>query len=297
MACDKRSTGIVLEGCQVFFGKKNKTCVTPTHPVVESSAFKFSTPTIKYYAWMNDGAGVDPALAGYTAIEVDTTAATDEAGVAAALKTAIEAGAEVLATISSDTLSLSLENIVIGTVLEASADIDTAFDIHTDLVGVGGNLGKTEAIDVSMEVETFEVTANQTGSTILDKIITGISAEASTTLLQMTKENWSLLIGEGVGGNYTPSAGTEVSGYGSDSVNKSFFNIAGELVLHPLRLADDDYSRDFTLHQAVAQPASINFDSTEKQGMEVTFTGMLDETKNGAVNLFSFGDSSQDLRK
>lgn len=298
MACDKRSTGIVLEGCQVYFGKKNKTCVTPVFPVVESSAFKFSTGEVKYYAWLNDGAGVDPALAGYTGVEVDTSAATNEAEVATALKTAIEAAlTDVRVTISTDTLSASIENVKIGVVLEASVDVDTTFDIHTDLAGIGGDLGKTEALDMSMEVEAFDVTANQSGTVVLDKFVTGMSAEISTTLLQMTKENWSLLIGEGIGGNYTPSSGTEITGYGTDSINKSFFDIAGELVLHPLRLAEDDYSRDITLHQCVVQPASINFDSTEKQGMEVTFTALLDESKNGAVNLFAFGNSKQDIRK
>ncbi len=299
MACDKRSTGIVLEGCQVYFGKKNKTCITPVFPVVESSSFKFSTPTTKYYAWMNDGAGVDPAFVGYTGIEVDTSAATNEVEVVVAIKTAIEIALIDIArvTISTDTLSATLENVFIGAVLEASADVDTTFAIETEVVGSGGDLGKTEALDMSMEVETFDVTANQSGNVVLDKFITGLSAEISTTLLQMTKENWSLLIGEGIGGNYTPAGGTELTGYGTDSINKSFFDIAGELVLHPLRLAENDRSRDVTLHQCVVQPASINFDSTEKQGLEVTFTGLLDESKNGAISLFAFGDSKQDTRK
>lgn len=298
MACDKRSTGIVLEGCRVFFGKKNKTCVTPVFPVTENTYFVFSTIDTEYYCWMNGGTGVDPAIAGKTAIEIDVSGALDESDVVQALKEDIElVVTDVRVTISSDGLSISIENILIGKVLSVAADINSTFTIGNDIVGVGGDLGKTEAIDVSMEVETFDVTANQTGSTVLDKFITGVSAEASTTLLQMTKENWSLLVGEGVGGNLTPAGGEEVTGYGEASINKSFFNIAGELVLHPLRLADDDYSRDFTIHQAVVQPASINFDSTEKQGMEVTFTGMLDEGKNKEINLFVFGNSKQDLRK
>tara|TARA_R110002167_G_scaffold198805_3_gene401923 strand:- start:2321 stop:3217 length:897 start_codon:yes stop_codon:yes gene_type:complete len=298
MACDKKSTGIVLEGCQVYFGKKNKTCVTPVYPVVESSSFKFSTPSTKYYCWIDDGAGVDPVFAGYTAIEVDTSAATTTAEVVTALKTAVEAIAlDVRVTISTDTLSATFENASIGVVLEASVDVDSTFVIGTDVAGIGGDLGKTEALDMSMEVETFDVSANQSGNLVLDKFITGLSAEISTTLLQMTAENWSLLVGEGTGGNFTPSGGETVTGYGTDSINKSFFNIAGELRLHPLRLADDDLSRDITLHQCVVQPASINFDSTEKQGMEVSFTALLDETKNGAINLFAFGDSSQNLLK
>lgn len=295
MACDKKTSGIVLEGMNLTFGKRNTVCITPVFPVVESSAFKISTPDTKYYFWMNDGAGVDPAIVGYTGVEVDTSAATDEAGVVAALKTEMELN-DFWATISTDTLSLKVEAKDIGTVLEAVVDVDTTYTFETDIVGVGGFLGKTEAVEMAMEVTSFDVTANQTGETVLDKFVTGMSATVTTTLLEMTAENWSLLIGEGLGGNYTPSAGTEVTGYGSDSINKSFFEVAGELVMHPVRLADTDKTRDVTIFKCVVQPESINFDATDKQGMSISFSALLDETKNGKINLFAFGDSDQDLR-
>lgn len=296
MACDKKTTGIRLEAMNATFGKKNTVCITPVFPVVESSSFKVSTPLVKYYFWMNDGAGVDPAYVGYTGIEVDTSTATNEAEVVVLLKAAMET-VEFWATISTDTLSLKVESKKIGKVLEAAVDVDTTFVIETDIVGVGGFLGLTEAIEMSMEVSTFDITANQAGETILDKFITGVSASISTTLLQMTEENWRLLIGEGVGGNYTPAGGTEVTGYGSASINKSFFAIAGELVLHPVAAEDTDYSRDLTFHLTTVNPESINFDGTDKQGMAITFDALLDESKDSSVNLFTFGDSSQDLRK
>lgn len=296
MACDVKSTGIRLEAMRATYGKKNRVCITPVLPIVESSAFKISTLETKYYFWMNDGAGTDPVIAGYTGVEVDTSAATSEAEVVVLLKTAIEA-LGFWATISTDTLSLSVEVKVVGKVLEVAVDVDTTFDIHTDTPGIGGFLGLTEAVEMTMEVSTFDITANQTGETVLDKFITGVLASMSTTLLQMTSDNWSLLIGEGVGGNYTPVAGTEVTGYGSASVNKSFFSIAGELTLQPVSAEVSDHSRDLTFHQTVVNPESINFDGVEKQGMAITFEALLDESKNSAINLFAFGDSTQDLRK
>lgn len=295
MACDVRTTGIVLEGCNVSWGKKNKTCITPVFPVVESSYFTFSSTTTDYVAWINDGAGVDPAIVGKTSIEVDTSAATDEADVVTAFKTAIETASAAWVTISTDGLSFDLENKKVGAVT-ATADVDTTFTFASQVVGVGGDLGKTEAIELSMEVESFDVTSNQTGSIILDKIVTGSNAEISTELLQMTSERWSELVGAGLGNNFTPSGGTEVTGYGSDSINRSFFDVAGELVLHPVRLPESDRSRDITFHQTVCNPESINFDSTEKQAMSVTFSALLDESKDSKVNLFTFGDSAQDLR-
>jgi hypothetical protein len=296
MACDVTSSGIILEGMRATYGKKNTVCISPVFPIVESSYFTISTPLVKYLFWMNDGAGADPVIAGYTSVEVDTSAATDIASVAALLKTAMEA-VEFWATISTDTLSLKVECKKLGLVLEVAADVDTTFVLATDVVGTGGFLGLTEPIEMTMETETVDITANQTGNTVLDKFITAVAASISTTLLQMTKENWSLLVGQGVGGNYTPAGGTELTGYGSASINKSFFAIAGELNLQPIAADENDHSRDLTFHSTVVNPESINFDSLEKQGMAVTFEALLDSSKNKNINLFSFGDATLDLRK
>lgn len=295
MACDTNTSGIVLEGMFVSFGAKEKTCITAVYPVVESSSFSFSSPSTDYYAWINDGAGVDPAPAGKTGIEVDTSAATSESEVVDAFKTAIETANAGWVTKSTDGLSFTLENRDIGSVT-ATADVDTTFTFETVKSGFGGDLGKTEAIEMSMEVTSFDVTANQTGETILDKFVTAVSAEISTEVLEMTADNWSKLIGEQLGNDFTPMGGTKVTGYGDASINRSYFEIGGELVLHPVRLDSSDKSRDITFHRTVCNPESINFDATEKQAMSVTFTALLDETKNSNINLFTFGDSTQDLR-
>lgn len=295
MACTT-TQNIVLEGMNVSFGAKEKTCVSPVYPVVESSHFLFSSPSVDYYAWVNDGAGVDPAVAGRTGIEVDTSSATDIEGVIDAFKTAIETANVGWVTKSDDALSFSLENRAIG-VVTATADVDTTFTFEQLKAGFGGDLGKTEAIELSMEVGSFDITANQTGEIVLDKFITSLSAEISTEILEMTADNWSKLVGNQLGNDFTPSGGTKVTGYGDASINRSFFEVGGELVLHPVRLDSSDRSRDITFHKTVCNPESINFDSTEKQAMSVTFTALLDESKNTAINLFTFGDATtQDLR-
>ena len=294
MSCSTNTSGIVLEGCTVQFGRKEKTCISVVFPVVESSAFTFHSPTQAYYAWANNGAGSDPMLAG-VGIEVDTSGATSESEVVDAYKTAIETANAGYVTKSADGLSFSLENQVIGAVT-AVADVDTTFTIELISAGFGGDLGKTEAIEMSMEVTSFDVTANQTGETVLDKFITAVSAEISTEILEMTADNWSKLVGNQLGNDFTPAGGTKVTGYGDASINRSYFEVGGELVLHPVRLEASDRSRDITFHKTVCNPESINFDSTEKQAMSVTFTALLDESKDSRINLFTFGDSSQDLR-
>tara|TARA_R110000850_G_scaffold258755_1_gene385443 strand:+ start:74 stop:970 length:897 start_codon:yes stop_codon:yes gene_type:complete len=298
MACNTKTSQIVVEAMNVTFGLKNKTCVTPTAVVPESASFKFSSTTVKYYAYYDSGAAVDPAFAGYTGILVDVSAATTIAEVVIATKTAIEAAAtDVLVTISDDTLTASIEVMLVGPILEQTVDVDTLFLIETEKVGFGGDLGATESIDLSFEVSTLDITASQSGETLLDKFITGIACSMSTTLLETSAENWANIMGSGVGSNFTPSGGTELTGLGTASINRSYFDIASELTLHPVRLPSTDRSRDITIPKCVAEPASITFDGAEKSGFEVNFSALLDNDVDAAINLFHFGDGIQDKRK
>lgn len=296
MACTTKTSNIILEGMNVSFGKRDTNCVTPIFAVPVASSFNISTTTVKNYVWFDTtGSDTDPAIASRVGIEVDVSAAADVNDILVAMKTAMEL-AGYFFTISLDGLSGKIEVKEIGKPLDVLTDTDTTFTFENDVLGIGGDLGKTEAIEMSMEIASFDVTANQTGETVLDKFVTGMSAAITTNLIEMTAENWELLVGDGLGGNFTPSAGTVMTGYGDASINRSFFDIAGELVLHPVRLPVGDRSRDVTIFKCVVQPESINFDSTEKQGMAVSFTALLDETKDSNINLFAFGDSSQDLR-
>jgi hypothetical protein len=301
MACNSsNSTGIRVEPMNLFFGKKNKSCISPIAVVPESASFKFSSKTTKYYAYYDNGAAVDPAFVGYTGILVDVSAATTIEEVVIASKDAIELVAtDCAVTISEDGLSLAIEVLALGPVLEATVDVDTTFAIETDVVGFGGALGYSEDIDVSFETSTFDVTSSQTGETKLTTFVTGVSCEVSTSLLGTSKEQWENLVGNGIGATYTPSMGDAVTGFGSDSIGKDFYTVAGTLVLHPVALADNDYSRDVTIPKCAALPSSITYSGTDKSSFEVTFSALLDTTLNGKINLMHFGSGSttQNLSK
>lgn len=296
MACDVRSTGIILEPMYLSWGKRNTTCVTPTGAAGVSDHFLISSLLTDYYVWYDTtGADPDPAVAGRTGLQVDVSADNTVSGIITATTAVLETS-EFWVTTSSDGLSMKIENKNVGAPLSVSADGDTTWTIATDIAGVGGDLGKTEDVEVAIDQEFLEILASQTGAIKLDEILTSISATVSTELLEMSVAQWELIVGEGLGGKYTPGAGTQVVGYGTGSLNRSSFDRAGELVMHPVSRATSDKSRDITLPLTLPKLESVNFSGTERQAGAVSFESLIDDSKNANINLFVFGDSSQDLR-
>ena len=294
MACQQEST-VITEPVEVSWGRQEITCVTPVFPVVESSHILISSQSVGYYLWQNDGAGVDPAVAGRTGIEIDTSAATSAAEVAQAWVTAIEANGSFYAKISEDGLSVEIKTLEIGATLGAPVDVDTTATVELEVTGVGGDLGFTQdAVEFSFTLESLDLTVNQLGTTPVEKTVNGVTGQITMTLAEMTVEKWELIIGDCLGGKYTPPAGTQVVGVGRESIGKSFFREGGILVVHPLNRATKD--RDLTFFKCCPLPDTINFDSQAQQGMSVTFDALIDESINPAINLWAYGDSSQDLR-
>lgn len=298
MACDTRTTNIVLEASTVSWGKEEVTCVTPVIGLTGGESFHISSQLTDYYVWTEVNLlGADPAPTGRTGIKVAVGAAYTVAEWITAFVTAIEATGEFFAKASTDGLSVSVETIEVGKVKSATADVDTTFTITTDVIGIGGYLGKTkDGIDVSFEATIFDVKGNQTGELLLDQIIQGTSASASMNLLEVTKQNLSLVIGEGFGDKLTPAAGTEVVGFGTSKNFKSTFSFAGKLVLHPVRLLATDRSEDVVFWKTLPLPESINYDGTDTKALSVSFNALVDEARDTRANIFAVGDWKQDLR-
>lgn len=298
MACDSTTKTIFLEAANVSWGQEEKSCITPATGLTGGEYFKISSKDTKYVVWTSvNSVGSDPAVTGYTSIEVAVGASYTVADWITAYITAIEATGDFLAVGSSDGLSVKTTAIYVGAVLETITDVDTSFTFSVLTTGFGGDLGKTkEAIEISFEVSTFDVLANQTGESKLDKIQTGSNASLSMSLLEMTSARWEQVIGNGYGDSYTPSGGTEVFGFGTSKINNSVFDSAGKLVLHPVRLESTDLSRDVVFWKTVPLPESINYDGTDTQAMSVSFEALVDEEITEEISLFSFGDWTQDLR-
>lgn len=251
--------------------------------------------SVGYYVWFDlDAGSVDPAPGG-TGIEVDVVTGDTAAQVAGKVQAVLEAHASFRSTVSGAAFVAEAE--FKGPVDNVATAGTSAVTISQNRVGLGGDLGRTSGgVEVTMEAQSVQITADQTGALVLDEVFTGSSVSASMSLLEMTAERWKTIVGSVTGDAYTPSGGTEVVGYGESRLYQSFFDLGGELVLHPTRKAASDKSFDITLFKCAPKPASINFSGEEPQVMEVEFVALADRSIQSAVNLMAFGDSSQDLR-
>lgn len=251
---------------------------------------------VEYYVWFDlDASSVDPAPAGKTAIEVDVVTGDTAAQVAVKLSAALEAEADFRSSV--DGVEVVMEGEFKGSVTNVAVDVDTTFVIARNRIGLGGDLGRTSGgVEVTMGAESATIQSDQTGALVLDEVFTGSTVEATVSLLEMTPERWETIVGSVTGDTFTPSGGSQLVGYGESRLYQSFFDLGGELVLHPTRFSASDRSRDITFWKSAPKPASINFSGEEPQVMEVTFTALADRNLESAINLMAFGDSEQDVR-
>lgn len=247
----------------------------------------------QYYVWFNGGTGSDPAIAGKTGVEVTISSGDSAAVVAAAVKTAIDAAdLPVFVSVSGD--DFTLENQVQGAVTTETDSGSTGFTLTAGTTGLSVELGATDGpIELALNTETSTIQSNQTGSLVGSEIYLGSSAEISLSLIEVTKERFDVLVGEVTGDSVTPASGTKVTGFGESRLFQALDSLGGQLILHPIRLADADKSSDVVFWSSAPKPESLNFDGTAPQALSVTFTAYLDRGQNTAINLFARGDWTQ----
>lgn len=304
MACDSRTQTIRVEPAEVSFGKKEVSCITGALALTGGESFLIASPREKYQVWIDiDGGSVAPTPGnGEVLVELDLTSGYSIADLNAELILKLEALSkdsfpEFYVTESTDGLSVSVEAVYVGAALAALADVDSGFTVHVDDAGFGGALGKTkEAIEVSFESTTIDVTSNQTGSLLLDQFVDSTNASLSMALLELTKERFAAILGNGFGDTFTPSGGSELIGFGTSKQFQSLFALGGQLILHPVALPDSDKSRDVVFWRTNAVPESINYDGTDTQALSVSFNALPVEQINSAVSVYSIGDWTQDVR-
>lgn len=247
----------------------------------------------KYIVWFNGGTGSAPSVTGATNIEVTITTGDTTAAVAAAIKTAIDA-ANVPAIVSVSSGVVTITNQVQGAITAETDSGSTGFSLEVGTVGFSVELGATSGpIELSLNTETVPITSNQSGSLIGSEIYTGSSAEITLSLIEITKARFDTLIGEVTGDSVTPSGGTKVAGFGESRLFQALDELGGQLILHPIRLADSDKSADVIFWRSAPKIDALNFDGSAPQEMSVTFTAYLDRSYNTSINLFAKGDWTQ----
>ena len=215
--------------------------------------FLVSGPAVSYYIYYTvDAVGADPVVAGRTGIEVALPAAYTIANAVTLTHDAVVTAKAFYSFKGVNLDCLILEAIEIGVAIEIPSDNDTGFTITELREGFLLPLGKTkEAITVAFEKELQTATANQTGSLALGQQMSGETASMEMSLLELSQERLAKLIGGGYGSVFTPDGGTEVVGSGTKKLGESSFNLAGKLVLHPIRLEEADKSNDLTFWKTV----------------------------------------------
>lgn len=304
MACDTRTTSINLEAANVSWGSEEFSCITPDTELTGGESFLIASQSKEYQVWtdIDDGSSAPTPSGSQELVEVDVSTGYSVSDWITAFITAIEGVTDAnsdpvfRAKASSDGLSVSVETIEIGAVQAALADVDTSFTFNVDKAGFGGDLGRTkEGIEVTFEASLFDVQANQTGTLLLDQIIQGTTASLSASFLELTIERFKTIIGNGFGDTLTVG-GEDLVGFGTSKNFKSSFDQAGKLILHPVRLASTDRSRDVVFHKTLPLPESLNYDGTDSQALSASFNALQDDSKDSKISIFSIGDWKQDIR-
>lgn len=135
--------------------------------------FTISSPTVNYYVWFNlDSGGVDPALAGKTAIPVAISTGNTGAQMATAAAAAIDALAAFVSTANSTTITIT--NAVSG----AATDIAVGDSVTTVAVTTQGADSAVPAIVITVAASSnFTIALPATGL----PFSTGISVCNSST--------------------------------------------------------------------------------------------------------------------
>lgn len=300
-----QGSSFLLSAADVTWVRRESTCidVTVAASALDGKYFLIDAPTShggsnrEIFVWFDlDGVSTAPTPTP-TGIEVSVVTGETAEEVAVLMAAAMNTNENFLAQVDpANPTQVLVKSYYGGPVDSPATDFDTTFDFVQVASGLGGDLGKTSGgVEVSMEAQSVQITTDQTGALIQDEVFTGSSVEATMSLMEMTPARWETIVGSVTGDTFTPSGGSLLTGYGESRLYQSFFDLGGQLIMHPTRKDADDRTFDITFWKAAPKPASINFSGEEPQVMEVTFTALADRAVESAINLMAFGDHDQDV--
>lgn len=246
-----------------------------------------------YYAWFNENStDTDPAPGGLTEIEVPYAASATPAAIAAAFDTAVDAVAGFDVSVSGTVAT------VVRTVFGSCTDSTTGTATNVLLTKVQDGkdvyLGLLDGdVEVAFEEATLELTAHQTGTTLRADLRQGVNATVSLTLKESDNALRKEMFVGSAGGAFTPGGGTELYGWGDKKQGLSSVIDAGRLILHPVALASNDYTRDLCFWLAYPLIQSITFSGENPEVMGIEFKCYIDSSKPEGINLFAFGNHTQ----
>lgn len=243
----------------------------------------------RYKVWFDDGVATEPVVASTTALPVDISAATTPALLATAIAADINAVAPVAftGTVSDGT---TVKFVYDDTSKVNSVEQGTAgATLQLVRIQIGGSidLGLLDG-DVTFDpsIEVQDITAHQTGLTLLGQNVTSVGGAISLTLKEYSPAKYREIF-EAVGGKV---ATTSVTGFGTALVSTNLLLKAKRLVLHPVYKAANDLTEDYTFWKAVPELGAITFSGENPNTLPLEFSVFQDDSKNSNVNIWAFGD-------
>lgn len=259
---------------------------------IEEKYISVYNPTGTHYAfWFNvDSGSTAPTVSGATLVEVAITSSNTAAQITAAFEAELEATISGFSGTSSGTNYVAKYSDFSEFSDDANAGDST---VEVAVVSKGGQvyLGLLDGdVSITPEQTFLDVTAHQTGQTILSKITQNLGATVELTCKEFTKAIYKGLI-SAAGGSFTPGSGTEVYGWGTAKLSVNIFKYAKRLRLTPVGAADE--SNDWTFWKTFPEIGGITLSGENPQTLPVTFSAFPDDNKPTAVNIFAIGDGTQ----
>jgi hypothetical protein len=154
----------------------------------------------------------------------------------------------------------------------------------------GSDLGGTLAnVVISAKYSKANILADQSGSTVRDRRVSGIEITVTTEITEVQfKNNWKVVFPHAtkLGTGNTTLAAIDFK----DAIGDSDLSHAKTLVLHPLSKADADLSSDYTFFKAVASAeSSITYGPNDQARLKIVWNILPDESVT-PNKFFRYGD-------
>jgi hypothetical protein len=243
--------------------------------------------------------GTPVVLAGYTVLTADIAANPVTAeDVATAVQVAVDASPLFTATVSGKYVTIT--DVAVGAAVPAhdsqAAKTGFAFEILTlgDLFEKVGLLSGSVGL-ANLGREALDIIAHQSGGTVLGQVLTKASSpEISMSLLEVTQQRYDKILRYSSGSFLPVSAGsTAVLGGGTKGLFQSLKQ--ARCVMHPTRLGLADKSQDYCFWKTTIDLDSLDFDPENLQVLPVVLKAQKDCDKQESVNVWMYGDWSQNI--
>lgn len=155
-----------------------------------------------------------------------------------------------------------------------------------DGLDLGGTMSN---VTISAKYVKANLLADQSGSTVRDRRVSGVEITVETELTEVQfKNNWKYVFPHAtkLGSGNTTLAAIDFN----DAIGDSDLANAKTLVLHPLTKPDADLSTDYTFYKAVASAeSSISYGPNDQAKLKIVWNILPDESAT-PNKFFRYGD-------